>query len=118
MYNPNFETTDNVYKNTFRITNTGTLDGVLRINIDIRINEFNNGSLKYKVYSQSGNELATGDIPKEGSLEILNNVLLSSDTTSEYTVIIWLNETDTDQNNEMRKALLGSIRADVNQKRD
>ena len=117
-YNPGFNETENVYKNTFRVRNTGTLDGVLRINIDIRVNEFKNNSLKYKVFNSKGNELTTGSVPSEGNLEIINNVLLPSNETSEYTVLIWLDETGENQNTEMRRTLSGSIRADVSQKRD
>lgn len=116
--NPNLDTVDNVYRNSFSVTNTGTLDGVLRISIDISLNEFTSNSLKYKVYSGTGNELTTGSIPKEPTIEIINNVLLPSNNTSDFEVLIWLDETDEDQNIEMRKMLLGSIRADVSQKRD
>ncbi|MBQ6494761.1 MAG: hypothetical protein IJI49_02025 [Bacilli bacterium] len=116
--NPNFNTTENVYKNTFRVKNTGTLDGVLRINIDITANEFSDNSLKYKVYSESGNELTTGSIASKDNFEIINNVLLESNSTSEYTILIWLDETGENQNVEMRRTLLGSIRVDLSQKRD
>ncbi len=117
-YNPQFNETENVYKNSFTITNTGTLEGVLRINIEIKNNEFNAGSLKYKLFNSDGNELTTGNVPKTGNFEIINNVLLESNATVTYTVIIWLDESGDNQNEEMRKTLLGNVRADISQKRN
>ncbi len=118
IYNPTINSVDDVYRNTFKITNTGTLDGVLRINVEIRINEFTANALKYKVFSSEGNELTTGNVPKEGEFEVINNVLLPSENSIELTLLIWLEETGENQNIEMRKTLLGSVRADVSQKRD
>ena len=118
IYNPTINSVDDVYRNTFKITNTGTLDGVLRINVEIRINEFTANALKYKVFSSEGNELTTGNVPSEGDIEIINNVLLPSESTLELTLLIWLEETGENQNIEMHKTLLGSVRANISQKRN
>jgi hypothetical protein len=118
IYNPTINSVDDVYRNTFKITNTGTLDGVLRINVEIRINEFTANALKYKVFSSEGNELTTGNIPSGGDIEIINNVLLPSESTLELTLLIWLEETGENQNIEMHKTLLGSVRANISQKRN
>ena len=118
IYNPGIDATENVYKNVFRIKNTGTLDGILKVSIDIRKNEFEEESLKYKLFSSEGNELTTGNVPKSGTFEVVSNLLLESESTTEFTLIIWLKETGENQNNEMRKSLTGSIKAEANQKID
>lgn len=117
-HDPKIDTEDNVYKNIFTIKNTGTLDGILRVIVDIRKNEFTNNALKYKLFSNDGNEIIKGDIPKEGNFEVASNILLPGNTESEFTLIIWLEETGENQNTEMRKTLLGAIKAEVNQKID
>ena len=115
---PRFETEENVYKNTFKVTNTGTLKAVIAIYLDINSNTFSEGALKYKIFNSEGEELITGDVPTEGSTEIANNILLEKESTAEFTLMIWLEETGDLQNEEMRKALTGSIRANANQKID
>ena len=117
-YNPGFNETENVYKNSFKIKNTGLLDGILRINVEIRRNEFEYGSLKYKLFSATGTELTAGDIPPSGNFEVINNVLIESESSVEFVLMIWLDETGQNQNDEMGKTLAGNIRADVSQKLD
>ena len=115
---PKITDTENIYKNVFKIKNTGVLDGVLRIGIEIKRNEFEEGSLKYKLFNSSGSELTAGNVPKNGNFEILNNVLIESDKTVEFILIIWLEENYQNQNDEMGKILTGIVRADASQKID
>lgn len=116
--NPKMTDTENVYKNVFKIKNTGVLDGILRISVEIKRNEFEEGSLKYKLFSSSGAELTAGNVPKNGNFEIINNVLLESNNTVEFILLIWLDENYQNQNNEMGKTLTGIVRADASQKLD
>ncbi len=117
-YKPNIETTENVYKNTFKVKNTGTLAGIVSVYLDINKNTFSEGVIKFRLFNTEGNEITTGDVPQDGSIEIANNILLSKESEAEYTLIIWLEETGEKQNEEMRKILKGSIRANANQKRE
>ena len=115
---PKFETEENVYKNKFQVSNTGTLDGILTVNMEITKNQFSEGSLKYKLFNSEGELLTTGIVPRSGNVEIANSILLESEKSVEFTLIIWLEETGENQNQEMRKELVGLIKADANQKRD
>ena len=57
---PNFESEKNVYRNTFKVTNSGSLDSLLKIQIDINQNEFSNKTLKYILYNSNQEELSEG----------------------------------------------------------
>lgn len=115
---PNLEDTTNVYKNNFRVKNTGSLDSLLKIEIDINQNEFSNRTLMYSLYNKEQEELSTGYIEGETSSIIANNIYLQSNTTEEYNLIIWIKENGQNQNNEMKKNLTGLIRVDASQKID
>lgn len=116
---PSYETTENVYKNNFRVTNTGNLDGIITVNVDVNKNEFSNNVLMYKIFGAEGEEIQTGNFAYgTGLTELASNIALSSNETAEYTLIIWLQETGINQNEEMRKQLTGTIQVDANQKID
>ncbi len=113
--NVNYNTTNNVYRNNFAITSTGTLDQTITIFMDITNNEFNANSLKYLLYSESGNQLATGSLPKSGEVNLVSNVFLGHGETAKYTLIIWWESTDYNQNLEMGSTITGKITADAKQ---
>ena len=46
-FDPNDEA--NIYKNNFKVTNTGTLDGYISIYLEINKNEFSNKTLRYTI---------------------------------------------------------------------
>lgn len=113
---PTIDTVKNVYKNKLTITNTGNLDGrIEKIVIEINKNEFSNKTLKYSLYNKAKEEISEGYI--EGSIEaiIASNLELKSNITEEYTLLIWIEETGENQNEEMKKSLVGTIRADLYQ---
>ena len=115
---PSFDTTKNVYRNNFKVTNTGSLDGILKVDIEMEDNEFSNDTLMYVLYNSSGEELTTGYINSSDSITIANNILLTSNATEEFVLIIWLNENNENQNDQMSKTLTGVIDVNVAQKRD
>lgn len=115
-YNPGYDTRDNVYRNNFRVKNTGTLDSVISVVVDINENQFSDGVLLYKLYNSDKEELATGVMSGTGDLELAKNIILESEKEVNYTLIIWLKETGELQNEEMKKNLNGKIRVDANQK--
>ncbi len=115
---PSFTEEDNVYKNTFKVTNTGTLDGILDISVEIVKNEFSEGVLKYKLFNSEGEKITDGIVPQKDSIQVANSILLESEKSTEFTLIIWLAENGENQNEEMRKELIGLIKADANQKKD
>lgn len=115
--NPKYDDTDNVYKNNFRVKNTGTLDSIIRIDAIINKNEFSDETLYYKLYNSSKEEIATGPISEgNGEKQIIEKLELPAKTEEEYTLIIWLKENGKNQNREMKKVLSGLLEVNANQK--
>ena len=115
---PSFETEENVYKNTFKVNNTGTLDGILNVKLEIVKNQFSENTLQYILFNSIGEKITEGPVPLEDSIIIADNILLETGKSSEYTLIIWLEETGKSQNYDMNKELVGAIEANANQKRE
>lgn len=111
----NLESNTNVYKNNFRVTNSGTLDSLLSVILEINKNEFSNNTVMYSLYD--GEELLIEDFLHGNSEIILDNkILLKREDTKNFTLVIWLKENGENQNEEMRKNLIGQIRVDASQK--
>ena len=115
---PTIETTKNIYKNNFRVTNTGSLDSLISIEIEINKNEFSNKTLKYSLYDSEEKEIAEGYIEGRLSATLANNIILENNKTEEYTLLIWIAENGENQNKEMKKSLYGLIKVDAAQKID
>ena len=115
MASADYNTYNNVYRNTFSIQSTGTLDQTISISMDIIKNEFKDNVWKYVVYSENGNQLATGTVPKEGTVNLANNLFLGHGETAKYTIIIWWASTGYDQSDEIGSAIVGRINADAKQ---
>ena len=115
MSNVNYNTYNNVYRNRFAITSTGTLDQTISIDMEIQTNEFSENALRYIVYSENGNQLATGYLPKTGKVNLANNLFLAHGDTAYYTIIIWWASTEYNQNGEMGSIISGKINAEAKQ---
>lgn len=115
---PDITAEKNVYKNNFRVTNTGSLDSIITIDIEINQNEFSNKTLKYSLYNKEETEVAEGYIEGKTTSTILSNTVLKNNETEDYTLVIWIDETGELQNEEMKKSLTGLIRVDAAQKID
>ena len=123
IYNPellpmktaNYNTYDNVYRNTFEIQSTGTLDQTIAIDLEIQSNDFNENSLKYIIYSNEGKQLGTGYVPKTGNINLVNNVFLGHGETARYTIIIWWYSTNSNQTSEIGSVITGKINAEAKQ---
>ena len=113
---PTLETTENVYKNNFKITNSGTLNSLLTISLDINVNEFSDKYLMYNLYNETGEVISEGKITGTGQKELIKNLSLEHETQTEFTLIIWLKESGELQNEEMKKRLTGMIKVDASQK--
>ena len=50
-----------------------------------------------------------GNVPKEGKVNIASNLYLANKATTKYTLIIWLDDTDYNQNFEMGNIITGRI---------
>lgn len=115
---PTLENETNVYKNNFRVKNTGSLDSLLKIEIDINQNEFSNATLMYTLYNEEEKELSEGYVEGRKTVTIASNILLENNTTAEFILVIWIKENGQNQNKEMKKNLTGLIRVDASQKID
>ena len=113
---PNIDTEKNIYKNNFKVTNTGSLDSLINIAIEIRKNEFSNKTLRYSLYDGEGVEVAEGYVEGISTSPIASNINLKSNETANYTLLIWIAENGEDQNQEMKKTLTGLIKVDAAQK--
>lgn len=113
---PSLDTEKNVYKNNFRVTNTGSLDALINITIDINKNEFSGETLRYSLYNGEGTEVAEGYIEGINNATIVSNILLKGNQKVDYTLLIWIAENGQNQNQEMKKTLTGLIRVDAAQK--
>ena len=113
---PTLETEENVYKNNFKVTNSGSLDSLIKITIDINQNEFSDETLRYSLYNDQSIEIAEGYIEGINTATLAENIILENNTTAEYTLLIWMAENGQNQNKEMKKTLTGLIRVDADQK--
>ena len=111
MSSVDYNTKENVYRNDFAIASAGTLDQTISINMEIKENEFNENSLRYVVYSENGNQLSTGYLPKTGEVNLANNIFLAHDETAHFTVIVWWANSGGNQNSEMGSVITGKINA-------
>ena len=112
------EDTENVYKNDFEVTNDGTLDSILTVNVVVNRNDFSDDVIQYKIFNSDGEELNKGVVNGKGEIKLCDNLILEHDNTSKFTIVMWLKETGKLQNEEMRKVLTGTIKVDANQKID
>ena len=72
-------------------------------------NEFNADYLKYVLYSSGGNQLAKGDIPKSGVINLANNIYLEHGLTARYTLIVWLQDNGKNQYTGLGEVFSGKI---------
>lgn len=106
---PNYNTYKNVYRNNFSVTSSGTLEQTISIELDIANNEFQENSIKYIIYNENGQKLASGNVPKIGKTTIASDMYLPKTATARFTLIIWLENTNYNQNFEMGKSITGKI---------
>ena len=110
-----YNTHNNVYRNNFEIVSTGTLDQTISVDLEITRNDFGENALRYVLYSNQGKQLASGNVPKSGTINLTNNVFLGHQETARYTLIIWWNSTNSDQTSEVGRTITGRINAEAKQ---
>lgn len=109
---PNINTDYAVYKKKFSVSSDGTLDQYLDIYMQVTKNEFANNALKYKLYDSNNKKISNGYIPSSGKIILASNQYLKSGTKNDYTVLIWLQENNQNQDYEQKNVFVGSF--DVN----
>ena len=106
---PTLKTLYSVYKKEFSVSSDGTLDQTLDIYLTIANNEFANNALKFAIYNSSNIKLATGYIPSEGRILMKSGIFLKSNETETFTVLIWLQENNQNQDYEEGKSFTGGF---------
>lgn len=106
---PGYDTYKGVYRNSFSVASSGTLDQVITLELEVTKNEFRNYALKYAIYNLNGQKIAGGYVPKEGKVNLASDMYLSPTGTSKYTLLLWLDNTDYNQNTEMGNTVVGKI---------
>ena len=109
LNNVTYDTYDKVYRNTFSVASSGTLDQTISIDLEVTTNEFSENALKYAVFNSSGTELDRGYVPKSGKVTLTNNIFLSYNGTATYTLIIWWDNSKYNQASEMGHIISGKI---------
>lgn len=112
---PTLDNHPHTYLNTFTIKNTGTWNSLLSVNIELNKNEFSNNALSYALYNSEQQQILEGKIPKTGSIELMSNIKFPPQAEAEYTLMIWLEENNTNQSSEQRKELTATIVANASQ---
>ena len=115
LKNVTYNSVDSVYRNSFQVTSTGTLDQTIDINLFIVKNEFYQNELKYVLYNSSGIKMATGYVPQSGKINLINNTFLGSNSQTTYTLIIWWNDGDYQLKTEMGSVITGRIEVEAKQ---
>ncbi len=113
---PNYNETNNVYRNNFKVTNTGTLDSLIDINLNLKENQFSNDTLKYNLYNSDEEVIAEGFIYGKGKITLGTNIVIENSSEKEFVLMIWISENNENQNSEMRKSVEGIIEIEANQK--
>lgn len=106
---PTYNTYDNVYRNSFTVASSGTLEQAISIELDVANNEFSENTIKYIIFNENGKKIATGNVPKTGTATLVSDMYLEPTGKAKYTLIIWLNNTNYIQNEEMGKTITGKL---------
>ena len=115
---PNLNSTSSVTKKNFTIKSTGTLDQTLDIYIKVTENTFANNSLRFAVYdADNESKLSTGYISNVIGSKIMmaRGVPLESNKSKTFTVLIWLQENNQNQDYEQGKTFAGGFDITANQ---
>lgn len=108
-HKPTYDTYNDVYRNNFSITSKGTLDQTITIDMIISKNTFAANDIKYCLFSDKGKEMSCGDVPNEGKVNLAENLYLAHDGKSTYTLILWLDNKNYNQNFEFNQSISGKI---------
>ena len=115
LKNIDYNSKDSVYRNSFRVTSTGTLDQTININLDVTKNEFFENELKYALYNSNGTKLSTGFVAPNGKINLVNNIFLAHNSETTYTLIIWWQDGDYKLKTAMGSVISGIITVDAKQ---
>ena len=107
--NPGYNTYDGVYRNSFSVASSGTLEQTITLELDVTYNEFKSDAIKYTIYNDKGQRMKSGSITGEGKITLANDLYLAATGTAKYTLLLWLDNTGYNQNDQMGKRIVGKI---------
>lgn len=107
--NPGYNTYKGVYRNNFAVSSSGTLDQTITLEFEIANNQFRANVIKYAIYNENGQKLSQGSVPKEGTITLASDMYLEATGTAKYTLIMWLDNTNYNQNSDMGYNISGKI---------
>lgn len=115
---PSYDTYEDVYRNTFTVASSGTLDQTITIELEVSNNEFDDGTIRYIIFNDKGGEISSGNVPQEQEkVTLAPDMFLEAVATAKYTLIIWLDNKNYNQNSEMGKTITGKININSKQMR-
>lgn len=108
---PDLNSEQSIYKKKFSVRSNGTLDQTLNIYLKVKENNFTNDALKYAIYDSTNTKIGAGNLPVEKDAKILmaSDVYLKSNNVKEFTVLIWLQENNQNQDHEAGKTFVGGF---------
>lgn len=114
---PTLSTKYSVYKKSFSVKSTGTLDQTLDLYINVTENNFESKSLKFALYDSSNNKLSTGYIPttKNERVLMVSGIPLKSNNSKDFTVLVWLQENNQNQDSQQDRTFIGGFDITANQ---
>ena len=71
--------------------------------------------MRYAIFNEKGQVLKTDTLPNEGKVTLINNIFLASKGKATYTLMIWLNSTEENQNSESGRTISGKINVHAKQ---
>lgn len=108
---PDLNTKYSVYKKQFYVSSDGTLDQTLDLYITVTESSFESNTLKFALYDSENNKLSTGYIPSISGSKVLmaSGIPLKSNNIGSFTVLIWLQENNQNQDEQQGKAFIGGF---------
>ena len=105
---PSFYQIRNVYRNSFSISSSGTLEQIIAIDFDVTKNDFTDNSLMYAIYTNTGIKLITGYL-NQGTIRLIDNLYFSENETRDFVLLVWLADNYQDQNELQGRSMTGTI---------
>ena len=107
--NPGYDTYKGVYRNSFSVASSGTLEQAISLELQVSSNEFRENEIKFAIYNEKGQKITSGNVPLEGKVTLASDMYLAPTATAKYTLIVWLDNTNYNQNEQMGKTIVGKI---------
>lgn len=107
--NPGYDTYKGVYRNSFAVASSGTLEQAISLELQVSTNEFKTNAIKFAIFNEKGQKITNGNVPKEGKITLASDMYLAPTGTAKYTLLIWLDNTGYNQNDQMGKTISGKI---------